>query len=138
MTNETQQLAQRLYDEGRLNMEKKMFTPEWSSSPIHISAIPFLQWQEPQIFRELPNGKEAALEISAALAALDNSIPVWRDVEVEWPPTDKTILAYRKEGNAYWLLTYNGVKSSWRIAGTNTAPVFTHWTYPPAAPERKG
>lgn len=79
MSNESQQQrAQRLYDEGRLNMEEGLFTPEWSSSPIHISGIPFLQWQEPQIFRELPNGKEAALELSAALAALDGSIPVWR------------------------------------------------------------
>ena len=81
MTETLKQTAQRLWDEGRLNMKEGLFTPEWFGSPIHVSGIPFLQWQEPQIFRESPNGKEAALELSAAIAALDGSIPVWREVE---------------------------------------------------------
>lgn len=145
MTNETQQLAQRLYDEGRLNMEEGLFC---YGSPLSV-------WYKPRdyinfcMFERFAQGLDEAY---AALAALDSSIPVWRDVRLEEPPKDKEIYVrggqytgdwfsgadYFTDGIVKWCNSYQKWYQSaygyYEVEVTD----FTHWTYPPAAPERIG
>jgi hypothetical protein len=126
MTETLKQTAQRLVDEGRIDFEKSLYafgvnwawrTPDWIIRQL-LSADRSI----------LPRPLKAHLhEAYAALAVLDGSIPVWRDVSEQEPPTDDSILACRQAGGAQWILNYNTVKRTWMIAGTNQSVVFTHW-----------
>lgn len=98
MSKETlQQIAQRLYDEGRLNMEKGLYAFGVSRT-----------WKTPQeiIHRLLAAKDERSLprllkvelhEAYAALAALDGSIPVWRDARTHRPAAGKQCLSSTRE-----------------------------------------
>lgn len=153
MTNITlQQLAQLLYDQGRLNMEEGMFCIISPDAAIKHGYDLSAFWKTPQrvierILRiDFPWDCEAELhEAYAALAAIDGSIPVWRDVETDEPPKDGTLFHayYPMYDNKVEIISWgrnSNDEKTWHIKNTcvRACDKFTHWTYPPAAPERKG
>jgi hypothetical protein len=127
MTETLQQTAQRLmdYNNPRIDLKRKKLD---GKSIMMFMEEARLYWNPHRDENRTLNDVWKQMdEAYAALAVLDGSIPVWRDVSEHEPPTDDSILACRQASGAQWILNYNTVKRTWMIAGTNQSVVFTHW-----------